>query len=199
MPNPTPRRKSQPQRTGTYSTATQVQGAGSNQTRQYLADIAARRGNQQPLWDSVLTDMPGNQTYAQLKQAVASPQGAALLDAYARENRLPAPPTREQYLQAQFEAAQQRFFQRADANPAQNLFNGAADEAYRRQAGETFVNNTLAGAASTGMAPSPSELSRFYDKTKDEGALKVAPAMAARRVVAPAAPVMQPRRGVASR
>jgi hypothetical protein len=189
-----PRRSSSPSApTGRYSTAPHTQGPGSNQTRAYLADVVATRGNEQLLWDNALNDLPGNRTYAQFKQALASPEGPKLLDAYARENRLNTPPTREQYAQAQFQAAQQRFLQRADQNPGQNLFAGAPHDAYSAQARAAFINNTLDGAASTGMAPSAAEQRRTYNQQADPGAQYIAPGMAVRRVV-PAAPVVVPRR-----
>lgn len=192
-----PRRKEQPERTGTYNNARLTQGAGDNKTRATLAEIAAQRGNQQLLWDNALTDLPGNRTYAQFKQALASREGPALLDAYARENRLQALPTREQYAQAQFQAAQQRFWQRADAEPGKDLFGGAPLDAYRAQAGAQFVDNTLSGAASEGMAPSQAELARYYQKTENPG-MSVAPGMTIRRA-APSQPAVVPRRSIAAR
>lgn len=177
--------------TATYSNKGLVQGKGSNKTEQYLAGLPATDPGHQAFYREALNDIPHPltgqpMTYGGLQQALAGPQRAAMLDAYAAHNKMPRV-TADQMQQAEFNSANTRMLARGAANPGTLAFPDAADVARRAPStAQAIAHGNYAAADNASNATVQAQ--RFADIAGQQNVM-AAPGMAVRLMRgAPAAP-----------
>ena len=172
-------------RSGSYAAGTtrQLQGKASNKTEQYLAGLDAQDPGNQAFYREALVGIPNpmqagqSMSYGQLQDALAGPKRAAMLAAYAEQNRMDKTPTAQAYQQAMFDQARAQMLQRGAEKPGELAFPVAADAARRvPNTAQAIAHGNYVAPAGTAVVDAASLAQRHADVAG--GSAYVAPGMA---------------------
>lgn len=160
--------------TANYSVKGLVRGPAGNKTGQYLAAIDPQDPGQQGFYREALNDIPHpleagkTMNYGGLQALLNSPQRGAVLDAYARQNRLQKAPTAEQFQAEAFAAAHARMLERGAANPGELAFPASADAARRAPAAQmALAHGNYVQPQGGAVVDAASQAQRFADLPAD--------------------------------
>lgn len=170
--------------TGSYAAGTrrQLQGKASNKTQQYLAGMDTHDPGGQAFYREAITVPhplePGKtMSYGQFQDALQGPQKAAMLDAYARQNKMQSIPTAVAYQQAMFDQGHAAMLQRGADNPGELAFPASADEARRApNTGRAIAHGNYVAPAGSAMQDAAAMSQRYGDVVG--GSAYAAPGMA---------------------